>query len=86
MQGVNSTSGKLDKLEESLNSIHISSGSNVIIEENTAPNSIEGGGQTIPKGEDDYSLGKSQPLTGGDHDDMDEDWEFIQKGEIDSVA
>lgn len=94
MQEVSSTSGNLDKLEESLNSIDISSDSNIRIDEtrepidivNTAEVAVEGGGQTIPKGEHDYSSRISHSVTDGDHDDMDDDWEFIQKGEIDSAA
>ena len=52
---------------------------------NAAENSIEGG-ETIPMGEEDYSSGKSQLVRGGDHHDMDEEWELILKEEIDRVS
>lgn len=86
MQGENSTSGNLDKLEENLNSIHISSGSNIRIDETREPIEIVNTAEISVEGKQDYSSGISQPVRSVDHDDMAEDWEFIQNGEIDNAA
>jgi hypothetical protein len=74
---LNSISRKMDKLEGSLKSIAIVS------------NTEKGKGQSTKK-EEDYSSevdkkGKSQPLN-VDHDDGDENWEFIEKGETKIAA
>jgi len=86
MQGENSTSGNLDKLEENRNSIHISSGSNIRIDETREPIAIANTAEISIEGEQYYSPGISQPVRSGDYDDMAEDWEYIQKGEIDNAA
>jgi hypothetical protein len=91
MQGVNSISRELDKLVGNLNSISREldklegSLKSIAIVSTTE----KGKGQSTKKGED-YSSevdkkGKSMPLN-VDHDDGDEDWEFIEKRETKIAA